>query len=163
MPTSGVLECNQNFKYPKKLPAALNSSILAENGAGSTNNSYFIMPTGWVLHWNQYLESAKNCLRRQKKREKKNKRREGTVYEISEREEIVYKISEREPSEREARQTCERMRKMASSRKVPAPALHTFCDTCYLNQAAVEAGIRTRCQMCRPERRTTAENFFLNP
>ena len=35
----------------------------------------------------------------------------------------VYKISESEPSEREARETCERMRKMASSQKVPAPAL----------------------------------------
>ena len=75
MPTSGVLECNQNFKYPKKLPAALNSSILAENGAGSTNNSYFIMPPGCVLHWNQNIESAKNCLRRQKKRERKREGR----------------------------------------------------------------------------------------
>ena len=77
MPTSDVLECNKNFKYPKNLPAALNSSILAENGAGSTNNSYFIMPTGCVLHWNQYLESAKNCLRRQNKREKGKRKREG--------------------------------------------------------------------------------------
>ena len=119
MPTSGVLECNQNFKYPKKLPAALNSSILAENGAGSTNNSYFIMPTGCVLHWNQNIESAKNCLRRQRKREKGKKKR---------REETVYKISESEPSEREARETCERMkRKMASSQKVPAPALNHRC------------------------------------
>ena len=89
--------------------------------------------------------------------------REEIVYKISEREEIVYGISEREPSEHEARKTCERMRKMASSRKVPAPALHTFCDTCYLNPEAVEAGIRTRCQMCRPERRTSAEENFLNP
>ena len=40
-------------------------------------------------------------------------------------EETVYKVSESEPSEREARETCERMRKMASSQKVPAPALQT--------------------------------------
>jgi hypothetical protein len=43
--------------------------------------------------------------------------------EKKKREETVYKISESEPSEREARETCERMRKMASSQKVPAPAL----------------------------------------
>ena len=88
MPTSGFLECNQNFKYPKKLPAALNSSILAENGAGSTNNSYFMMPSGHCPPDAFYTEistlkvqkiacGAKRSLGRKEKREKKkNKIRE---------------------------------------------------------------------------------------
>ena len=53
------------------------------------------------------------CGAKRKEKKEKNKRREETVY----------KISESEPSEREARETCERMRKMVSSKKAPAPAL----------------------------------------
>ena len=66
--------------------------------------------------------------RKKKRGERKEKKGKGKkrVRKKGRGEKTVYKISGSEPSEREARTTCERMtKKSATSHKVPAPALYT--------------------------------------
>ena len=110
MAFSGVLDKNHWFKYQKiRLRRFVfgNDQDFVENGVIDTKNCYCCT---------KKKEKGRKEREKRKGEEKSKKKGRG--------EKTVHKISGSEPSEREARTTCERMtKKSATSHKVAAPAL----------------------------------------